>query len=77
MKGKPSAAVWGRFIAPKAKTPVGDPWRLALELLVFGSAVAALLDAEVTVLAIVLGAAAALHLALTFPLKQRGVTPGR
>lgn len=61
------AAVWGRFVAPKASTRVGDPWRLALELLVFGSAVAALLDADEKTQAIVLGAAAALHLALTFP----------
>src|SRR5262245_52920009 len=71
------AAVWGRFVAPKARTRVGDPWRLVLELLVFGSAVAALLDADQTTLAIVLAAAVALHLALTFPLRQRGVTPGR
>jgi hypothetical protein len=39
---------------------------------VFGGAVAALLDADQPVLAIVLGAAVALHLALTFALGQRG-----
>jgi hypothetical protein len=50
---------------------VRDPWRLVVELVVFGSAVAALLDADQPVLAIVLGAAVALHLALTFVLGQR------
>jgi len=65
------AVLWGKTIAPKAKRRVGDPWRLAVELLVFGSAVAALLDADQPVLAIVLGAAVALHLALTFVLGQR------
>jgi anti-sigma-K factor RskA len=65
------AVVWGNTIAPKAKRRVRDPWRLVVELLVFGSAVAALLDADQTVLAIVLGSAVALHLALTFALGQR------
>jgi anti-sigma-K factor RskA len=66
------AVLWGNTIAPKAKRRVGDPWRLVVELLVFGSAVAALADADRTVLAIVLGAAVAAHLALTFVLGQRG-----
>ena len=65
------AVVWGNTIAPKAKRRVHDPWRLVVELLVFGSAVAALLDADQPVLAIVLGSAVALHLALTFALGQR------
>ncbi len=50
---------------------VEDDAGLVVELLVFGSAVAALLDADQTVLAIVLGSAVALHLALTFALGQR------
>lgn len=65
------AALWGKTIAPKAKRRVRDPWRLVVELLVFGGAVAALLDADQPVLAIVLGSAVALHLALTFLLGQR------
>jgi hypothetical protein len=65
------ALVWGRWIAPKAKHPAVDPARLGLEILVFGSAVAALLDADEPVQAAILGAAAGLHLALTFPLGQR------
>jgi Protein of unknown function (DUF2568) len=66
------ALLWGNTIAPKAKRRVGDPWRLVVELLVFGSAVVALLDADQPVLAIVLGTAVAVHLALTFALGQRG-----
>ena len=65
------ALLWGKTIAPKAKRRVRDPWRLVVELLVFGSAVAALLDADQVTLAIVLGSAVALHLALTFVLGQR------
>jgi hypothetical protein len=65
------ATLWGKTIAPKAKRRVRDPWRLAVELLVFGSAVAALVDADQAVLAIVLGAAVAIHIALTFVLGQR------
>jgi hypothetical protein len=65
------AVLWGNTIAPKAKRRVGDPWRLAVELLVFGGAVAALLDAGQRTLGIVLAVAVALHLALTFVLGQR------
>lgn len=65
------ALVWGRWMAPKSNHRVGDPWRFVIELLVFGSAVAALAAGEQTELAIILAGAAALHLGLTFPLDQR------
>ena len=65
------AALWGKTIAPKAKRRVSDPGRLAVELLVFGGAVAALVAADRRTLAIVLGAAVLVHLALTFVLGQR------
>jgi hypothetical protein len=65
------ALVWGRWVAPKAKHPVDDPARVGLEVLVFGSAVGALFEADQPMLAAILGAAAVLHLALTFPLGQR------
>jgi len=58
-------------VAPKAKARLRDPWKLLLELLVFGSAVAALVDADQAVLAIVLAAATLLNLALTFAFGQR------
>ena len=67
------ALVWGRWVAPKAKARVGDPWKLVIEVLVFGSAVAALAAADQVVLAVVLAAAALLHLGLTFALGQRAV----
>ena len=63
--------VWGRWMAPRSTKRVGDPWRLIIELLVFGSAVAALARADQPTLAVVLTAATAVHLALTFALGQR------
>ena len=65
------SVVWGRWLAPRSTKRVGDPWRLIIELLVFGSAVAALARADQPTLAAVLAAATAVHLALTFALGQR------
>jgi Protein of unknown function (DUF2568) len=65
------AVLWGNTIAPKAKRHVGDPWRLAVELLVFGGATAALVAAGQSTLAIAFAGAVALHLLLTFALGQR------
>jgi anti-sigma-K factor RskA len=65
--------VWGRWMAPKSQTRVRDPWRLAIELLVFGGAALALWDADEPVLAIVLAAATLIHLGLTFAFDQREV----
>jgi hypothetical protein len=62
------AVVWGRWMAPRSNHRVRDPWRLVIELFVFGAAVVALLAADQARLAIVLAAATALHLALTFAL---------
>jgi len=65
------SVVWGRWMAPRSTKRVVDPWRLIIELLVFGSAVAALARADQPTLAVVLAAATAVHLALTFALGQR------
>ena len=65
------SVVWGRWMAPRSTKRVGDPWRLIIELLVFGSAGAALARADQPTLAVVLAAATAVHLALTFALGQR------
>jgi len=65
------AVVWGQWVAPKARARVGDPWKLLLELIVFGSAVAALAGADQPVLAIVLAVATLVHLGLTFVFGQR------
>ena len=70
-----AAAVWGAFVAPKARRHPRDPWRLGLELLVFGSGIAGLAATGRTGLATALGATAAAHLALTFVLGS--AAPGR
>ncbi len=69
-----AAVLWGAFVAPKARWHPGDPWRLLLELAVFGSGVAALAAAGQGVLAALFGVVVAAHLALTFPLGQRRVS---
>ena len=46
-----AAAVWGTFVAPKARAPVSIPARLALEALVFGAAAFALAAAGRPILA--------------------------
>jgi Protein of unknown function (DUF2568) len=66
-----AAAVWGRFMAPRALRPTVDPMRLLIEIAVFGAGVAALFAAGATAIAVVIGVLAAVHLALTFALGQR------
>jgi hypothetical protein len=66
-----TAIIWGAFIAPKARHPTVDPWRLALELALFGAAGAALATAGQLRLAVILWLASAIHLAITFALGQR------
>jgi uncharacterized protein DUF2568 len=67
------AVVWGRWLAPRSpRRLLDDPRRLALEVAVFGAAAAALVASGHTWSGVVLAAAAAVHLALTFPLGQRG-----
>jgi hypothetical protein len=66
-----AATLWGIFLAPKSERRVGDPARLAMEVLIFGGAVAALLAAGHAEFAVVLGALVAGHLGLTFALGQR------
>jgi hypothetical protein len=67
-----AAALWGAFVAPKARRHPPDPWRLLLEVTVFGGGTLALAAAGLETAAVVLGVAAALHLAGTFALGQRG-----
>jgi Protein of unknown function (DUF2568) len=65
------AAVWGRFMSPKASHPTVDPVRLLIEVTVFGAGVAALFASDATAVAVVFAVLAVLHLALTFALGQR------
>jgi len=53
-----AASVWGAFVAPKAKRPVGRATRLLVEFVVFSAAVAALVAAGEPVLAGVLAVSA-------------------
>ncbi len=65
------AVFWGLFMSPKARYRLHDPLRLLAEIAVWGVAAAALAAAGHDALAIALAAAAALHLLLTFALRQR------
>jgi hypothetical protein len=65
------AVVWATAINPDGSLTPGDPWRLLLEVAVFGTAVAALAASGRRGPAVVLAALVVLHLALTFPLDQR------
>jgi anti-sigma-K factor RskA len=65
------AVLWGVFVSPQGPQHTDDPFRLVLELAIFGAGVAALAAAGRETLALMLGAVVALHLGLTFPLDQR------
>ena len=54
-----AAAIWGRWVAPRAKHLLSDPLRLVPEWVVFGAATAALVATGHPVLAAVLGGLAA------------------
>ncbi len=58
------AAVWAMWVAPRASRRLPDPARAGVEVVVFGAAVAGLLDAGHPVFAVVLGVAAAVTGAL-------------
>jgi hypothetical protein len=66
-----AASIWGVFLAPKARRPLADPLRIGLEVILFGAAGAALATADQLLLAAILWLVAAIHLALTFALRQR------
>jgi hypothetical protein len=61
--GAPLLAVvaWGLFVAPRARIKVSEPTRLAVEVLVFGAAVAGLAATGRTTLALVLAVAVAVN----------------
>ena len=70
--GAPLAAIvlWGLFGAPRALRPVGEPWHLLLEVVVFGSAVPALIAAGQPVLGVVFGVLLVVNRFLIYLWKQ-------
>jgi hypothetical protein len=66
-----AAVLWGAFVAPRAPRHPADPWRLLLEVAVFGAGTLGLAAVGFGTAAIVLAVASAIHLALTFVLGQR------
>ena len=66
------ALVWGAFVAPKAGARLDDPWRLLVEIAVFGGATLALVGIGRERYALVYGVASALSLVLMFVFRQRG-----
>jgi hypothetical protein len=64
-----AAIAWGSFVAPKARWPAPEPWRLLVEVLVFGAAAAGLYAAGQPLLAFALLAA---YAANRFLLMRRG-----
>jgi hypothetical protein len=52
------AAVWGAWIAPRARRPLPDPARLALELVIFAAATASFLAVGQPVVAVASGVTA-------------------
>jgi hypothetical protein len=55
--GTPMLAIvlWGLFVAPRRRIRRGEPLRWAIELLVFGAATIALIDAGAVALGVVFG----------------------
>jgi hypothetical protein len=51
-------AVWGAWVAPKARRRSPDPWRLAIELAIFALATLAFVEVGQTAVAIVFAVAA-------------------
>jgi Protein of unknown function (DUF2568) len=69
-----AAALWGLVIAPKAPNRLADPWRLLVELVLFGLAVAALAAAGYVNLAAVLAVAVVVSETLGVVWRQRAVS---
>lgn len=66
-----AAVAWGLFVSPKARYPLGlGPW-LAVQVVLFGAAVAGLIAVGSTLLAIAFGVAVAANLVLVLFWHQR------
>lgn len=67
-----AAAIWGRFVSPKAPNRLEDPVRVAVEIVFFAAAATALAAAGTATTAAIFGLAAAVSLVLMFVFGQRG-----
>jgi hypothetical protein len=67
------ALVWGLFVAPKAPSRLEDPWRVLVEVGVFGGATLALAATGRLRFALIYGALSAASLAAMFLFRQRGL----
>ncbi len=68
-----AAILWGMFVAPRAVKPVAPPARLALQLLVFGSAALGLAAAGQPTLAVIFAVVVAVNLILVRVWRQDAV----
>lgn len=64
------AVLWGMFVAPKASFPVGALPRLAIQLVVFGTAAAALYASGLHKLGTIFMLIAVVELVLSYTLKR-------
>jgi uncharacterized protein DUF2568 len=66
-----AAVVWGMFVSPKARYPLGLAAWMGVQVLLFGCAVVGLIVAGRTVLGIVFGVVVAANLSLVLVWHQR------
>jgi uncharacterized protein DUF2568 len=69
-----AAVAWGAFVSPKAGVKLAEPLRLAVELLFFGAAAAALAGAGRPELAVAFAVVVLAHIALLYALGARTKT---
>lgn len=69
-----AAAIWGRFVSPKACQRLDDPLRVTVEIVFFGGAATAMASAGAATTAAIFGAAAAVGLVLMSIFGQRPPT---
>lgn len=61
-----AAVVWGSFISVKAPMRLRGPWWIAVQIVLFGAAVAALISVDHPVLAALFGVAVVINLGLLY-----------
>jgi hypothetical protein len=72
-----AAAVWGLFVAPKARFPLSRPLWVGVQVVLFGAAVAGLVASGQGVLGSIFGIAVAVNLALVLIWSETGTVATR